>query len=68
MSHGKFWGNHPQPVSAQDAALSSGRASIGGPSSPAETQRVAAFLRKEVVGGVLLLAAMVIARGWANSP
>lgn len=33
-----------------------------------ETSRVAAVLRKETVGGVLLLVATVLALGWANSP
>ncbi|WP_436532906.1 Na+/H+ antiporter NhaA [Actinoplanes sp. HUAS TT8] len=34
----------------------------------AEARRVAAVLRKETVGGVLLLAGTLIALGWANSP
>ncbi len=33
-----------------------------------ETQRIAAILRRETTGGVLLLAAAVLALGWANSP
>ena len=33
-----------------------------------ETSRVAAVLRKETVGGVLLLVGTAIALGWANSP
>src|SRR3712207_2799306 len=34
----------------------------------AETSRIAALLRKETVGGVLLLAAALAALVWANSP
>ncbi|CAO5234292.1 Na+/H+ antiporter NhaA [Frankia sp. AgKG'84/4] len=37
-------------------------------SSWPETQRIAAILRRETTGGVLLLAAAVLALGWANSP
>jgi Na+:H+ antiporter, NhaA family len=33
-----------------------------------ETRRIAEILRKETVGGVLLIAGAVIALGWANSP
>jgi NhaA family Na+:H+ antiporter len=33
-----------------------------------ETERIAAVLRKETVGGALLLAATVVALVWANSP
>jgi NhaA family Na+:H+ antiporter len=33
-----------------------------------ETQRIAAILRKETVGGALLLTATVVALFWANSP
>ena len=33
-----------------------------------EAKRIAAVLRKEAVGGILLVAAAVIAIGWANSP
>ncbi|MBL7489922.1 Na+/H+ antiporter NhaA [Frankia sp. AgB1.9] len=33
-----------------------------------ETRRIAAILRKETIGGALLLAATVVALGWANSP
>lgn len=33
-----------------------------------ETQRIAAILRKETVGGALLLVAAVVALVWANSP
>src|SRR5690349_22946428 len=38
------------------------------PGSWLETRRVADILRKETVGGVLLLAATVLALLWANSP
>ncbi|WP_083873747.1 Na+/H+ antiporter NhaA [Frankia sp. QA3] len=34
----------------------------------AETRRIAAILRDETIGGALLLAATVLALGWANSP
>ena len=34
----------------------------------AETSRVADILRKETVGGAVLLVASVVAIGWANSP
>ena len=34
----------------------------------AETARITAILRKETVGGALLLVAMVLAMAWANSP
>src|SRR4051812_50068536 len=34
----------------------------------AETSRIADILRKETVGGVLLLAGTVLALVWANSP
>nr|WP_232303842.1 Na+/H+ antiporter NhaA [Pseudofrankia sp. DC12] len=33
-----------------------------------ETRRIAAILRKETIGGALLLAATIVALGWANSP
>ncbi|MCK9896999.1 Na+/H+ antiporter NhaA [Frankia sp. AgB32] len=33
-----------------------------------ETQRIVAILRRETTGGALLLAAAVLALGWANSP
>ncbi len=33
-----------------------------------ESQRFSEILRKETVGGVLLLAAAGVAVGWANSP
>lgn len=39
-----------------------------GPMSWAETSRIADILRKETIGGVLLLAAAVVALVWANSP
>jgi NhaA family Na+:H+ antiporter len=38
------------------------------PGSWLEANRVAAILRKETVGGALLLAAAVLALSWANSP
>jgi NhaA family Na+:H+ antiporter len=50
---------------------------MNGPTSPntilgrgtwAETRRIAAVLRKETVGGALLLAATALAMVWANSP
>ncbi|KJE25512.1 sodium/proton antiporter, NhaA family [Frankia torreyi] len=34
----------------------------------AETRRIAGILREETIGGALLLAATVLALGWANSP
>ncbi len=33
-----------------------------------EASRIAALLRRETVGGLLLLAAAVVALAWANSP
>ncbi|MGI5181377.1 Na+/H+ antiporter NhaA [Dactylosporangium sp. CA-152071] len=39
-----------------------------GPGSWAEASRIAEVLRTETVGGMLLLAAAVIALAWANSP
>jgi len=33
-----------------------------------ETRRIAEIVRKETVGGALLLAATVVALAWANSP
>src|SRR3954469_3977922 len=39
-----------------------------GPGSCAEPRRIADILRKETVGGVLLLAGTVVALVWANSP
>jgi NhaA family Na+:H+ antiporter len=39
-----------------------------GPGSYAEATRIAGVLRKETVGGALLLTATVIALAWANSP
>lgn len=41
---------------------------VFGPGTPLEARRVADILRKETVGGALLLAAAVIALIWANSP
>jgi Na+:H+ antiporter, NhaA family len=42
--------------------------SILGRGSWAEARRIADVLRKETIGGVLLLVGAVIALGWANSP
>jgi NhaA family Na+:H+ antiporter len=39
-----------------------------GRGSWAETRRIADILRKETVGGVLLIAGAVLALVWANSP
>ena len=50
----------PSSVSPQSPLLSRG--------SWAETARVSAILRKETVGGALLLVATVAALVWANSP
>jgi NhaA family Na+:H+ antiporter len=44
------------------------RFTIFGRGSYAESQRIGEILRKETVGGVLLVAAAVIALIWANSP
>ncbi|MGV8978616.1 MAG: Na+/H+ antiporter NhaA [Cellulomonas sp.] len=44
------------------------RAVIFARGSWAETARISAILRKETVGGALLLVATVVALGWANSP
>jgi NhaA family Na+:H+ antiporter len=44
------------------------RATILGRGSWTETQRIAGVLRKETVGGALLLAAAAFALVWANSP
>ncbi|WP_235487894.1 Na+/H+ antiporter NhaA, partial [Frankia sp. AvcI1] len=33
-----------------------------------ETRRIAAILRRETIGGALLLTATVLALAWANSP
>jgi NhaA family Na+:H+ antiporter len=44
------------------------RAPLLGRGSWAETRRIADILRKETVGGALLLAAAAIALVWANSP
>ncbi|WP_396230976.1 Na+/H+ antiporter NhaA, partial [Frankia sp. EI5c] len=41
---------------------------IFGRRSWTETRRIMAILRKETIGGALLLAATVVALGWANSP
>lgn len=42
--------------------------SLFGRGSPVEAGRIAAILRKETIGGALLLAAAVVALAWANSP
>lgn len=42
--------------------------SLLGLGSPVEAGRIAAILRKETIGGALLLAAAVLAMAWANSP
>jgi NhaA family Na+:H+ antiporter len=47
---------------------SSSAARLLGRGSYPETQRIAAVLRKETVGGGLLLLAAVLALAWANSP
>jgi NhaA family Na+:H+ antiporter len=44
------------------------RSSVLGRGSYAEVLRIGAILRKETVGGILLVAAAVIALVWANSP
>ncbi|WP_169984130.1 Na+/H+ antiporter NhaA [Microbispora sp. H10836] len=44
------------------------RLSLLGPTSRAETRRIADILRKETIGGALLLFAAVAALVWANSP
>ncbi|MGW5262985.1 Na+/H+ antiporter NhaA [Microbispora sp. NPDC004025] len=44
------------------------RLSLLGPASRAETRRIADILRKETIGGALLLIAAVAALVWANSP
>ncbi len=44
------------------------RASLLGRGSWTETRRIAEILRKETVGGALLLAAAAVALLWANSP
>lgn len=38
------------------------------PASWPEAARIAGLLRRETVGGALLLAAAVVALAWANSP
>ncbi|MGI4895962.1 MAG: Na+/H+ antiporter NhaA, partial [Janthinobacterium lividum] len=45
-----------------------GSTAVFGRGSWAETQRITAVLRKETVGGALLLLATVLALAWANSP
>ncbi|MGN6131437.1 MAG: Na+/H+ antiporter NhaA, partial [Nocardioidaceae bacterium] len=44
------------------------RPALLGRGSWAEVSRISAILRKETVGGALLLAATLAAMGWANSP
>ncbi|GGO28392.1 Na(+)/H(+) antiporter NhaA [Microbispora rosea subsp. aerata] len=44
------------------------RLSLLGPASRAEARRIADILRKETIGGALLLVAAVAALAWANSP
>ncbi|MET3932216.1 Na+/H+ antiporter NhaA [Arthrobacter sp. OAP107] len=44
------------------------RSSVLGRGSYGEVLRIGAILRKETVGGILLVAAAVIALAWANSP
>ncbi|HEY5877894.1 MAG TPA: Na+/H+ antiporter NhaA [Nakamurella sp.] len=48
--------------------MASGNSSLFSPGSWAEGSRIAHVLRKETVGGVLLLVAAVVALVWANSP
>jgi NhaA family Na+:H+ antiporter len=59
-------GNQPQP--GTPAPSSSPRRTILGRGSYAEALRIGEILRKETVGGALLVAAAVIALIWANSP
>lgn len=44
------------------------RSFLPGGGSPSESLRIGSILRKETVGGALLVAAAVIALIWANSP
>ncbi len=48
--------------------MASGNSSLFSPGSWTEGSRIAHVLRKETVGGALLLGAAVIALVWANSP
>ena len=48
--------------------MSTPSARLFSPGSWPETSRIAGVLRKETVGGVLLLAGALIALAWANSP
>lgn len=57
-----------QPQSGTPAPPSSPRRTILGRGSYAEALRIGEILRKETVGGALLVAAAVIALIWANSP
>ena len=56
---------HVQPDPAPDAASSS---PLFGRGSWLEVSRISEILRRETVGGALLLAATVVALVWANSP
>jgi NhaA family Na+:H+ antiporter len=57
-----------QPQPGTPAPPSSPRRTILGRGSYAEALRIGEILRKETVGGALLVAAAVIALIWANSP
>ncbi|KSU78639.1 sodium/proton antiporter, NhaA family [Pseudarthrobacter enclensis] len=57
-----------QPQSGTTPPPSSPRRTILGRGSYAEALRIGEILRKETVGGALLVAAAVIALIWANSP
>ncbi|MGB3524008.1 MAG: Na+/H+ antiporter NhaA, partial [Mycobacterium sp.] len=48
--------------------MTSGRPPLFGRGSSAEASRLADVLRKETVGGALLLVAATLAIAWANSP
>ncbi|KLO29641.1 Na(+)/H(+) antiporter NhaA [Mycolicibacter heraklionensis] len=48
--------------------MTSGRPPLFGRGSSAEARRLADVLRKETVGGALLLLTATVAIGWANSP
>ena len=56
---------HVQPDPVPDAASSS---PLFGRGSWLEVSRISEILRRETVGGALLLAATVVALVWANSP
>ncbi|MBW8765747.1 MAG: Na+/H+ antiporter NhaA, partial [Geodermatophilales bacterium] len=57
-----------RPLSPEPPVTSPASHFLLGRGSWAETSRIAAVLRKETVGGVLLLAGTGIALAWANSP